>query len=325
MEESWKREVFEERPVEIFSIRNGFLVDECMIFDDKLRFITNASDRYTDAEVERGVGDIRQQMESRKLRHFPGVGIIGKRRAANNYGHYLMEMLPMAVVGRDLFANSDPRYLLHRVPPPTQDAVFRSMRLLGFNLDRLIVLDFREPVRFEQLVIVRGLTKHGTYMSPLSVAATERMAALIPAGDQKKLFVKRNPGWRRGRALLNQEEVASRLEAKGFKAIDPGSMSLEQQIATFRGADEVVGASGATMTNIVFCRPGTKVILLVPGRFPDTFFWFIATHKKLDYTEIRGDPSACETPDAWKADFTIREADIRKLENRQELNQTLVS
>jgi hypothetical protein len=39
-------------------------------------------------------------------------------------------------------------------------------------------------------------------------------------------------------------------------------MSLQEQAAAFHGADWVVGIHGAALTNLVFCRPGTKVVEL---------------------------------------------------------------
>jgi len=178
----------------------------------------------------------------------------------------------------------------------------------------------REPMYFEDLLVVRGLTRHGTYMSPLSIMATNEMAkrtasawGTMPGRGHDKLFVRRVPGWRRGRELHNEDEVYQRLSARGFFAIEPGTMSLDQQIAVFSRASHIVGVAGAAMTNIAFCRPGTKVTLLFPGAFPDTFFWFIAQHKKLDYLEIRGDQNSYEPPDSWNAGFTIREKDIQYL------------
>ena len=138
--------------------------------------IANASDAYTDEEIDRALEVVQREEEARILPHFGEPTIVSKRRAAHNYGHYLMEMLPMAVLARRAFNSSDARYLVHRVPPPSQDVVFRSFRLLGISLDRLLVQDFGQPMFFERLFIVRGLTEHGKYMSPLSAVAVEEMA-----------------------------------------------------------------------------------------------------------------------------------------------------
>jgi capsular polysaccharide biosynthesis protein len=174
---------------------------------------------------------------------------------------------------------------------------------------------------FENLVVVRGLTVHGTYMSPFSVMSANAMArraieasADVPTLGHDKLFVKRVPGWRRGRDLHNEEEVARRLSNRGFWPVEPGTLSLDHQIVLFSRAKHVIGVIGAAMTNIAFCQPGTRITMLVPCAFPDTFFWFIAQHRQLDYLEVRCDQVSYEPPDSWVAGFTLREKDIRYLE-----------
>ena len=74
-----------------------------------------------------------------------------------------------------------------------------------------------------------------------------------------------------------------------FLQSSPVVLVLDHQIALFSRAKHVVGVSGAAMTNIAFCGPETKITVLVPGTFPDTFFWFIAQHRHLDFVEILGD------------------------------------
>jgi len=155
-------------------------------------------------------------------------------------------------------------------------------------------------------------------MSPLSVAAVMKVAqGILPAGH-RKLFVKRAPGFQR-RILENQDDVSSQLEGVGYHTIEPGQLSLEEQIAAFRGADYVVGVAGAAMTNIAFCHPGTRVVMLAGADFSDTFFWFIATHRHLDYSEIRCEKTI-NTEFNPNADFRISPVDIEwlKVLDRQE-------
>jgi capsular polysaccharide biosynthesis protein len=315
MEEAWSKGRFEERDVEVFNIKNAYIVDECLILDEELRVISNASDDYTEAEIAQAISDVKRMLAEDSLPHFGGVGIVSKRRAINNYGHFLMEMVPMALIAYLIYGFRNPCYILHRLEAPMMDVLLRAARLMGIRLDYVFMPGYREPMHFENLVIVRGLTKHGTYMSPLCVTATAEMGTKIPKGNIKRLFIKRVPRWRRGRALINEDQICMRLMDSGFEAVEPGAMTLEQQIAAFRGAELVVGVMGAALTNIVFCQPGARVVSLVPANFPDTFFWFIATHKGLSYTEIRGDQITTEFPAPTTANFLIRESDILFLKN----------
>jgi hypothetical protein len=315
MEQAWKRGLFDERNIEVFHLNGGYIIDENLIVDDNLQIIGNVDDDYTPEELQRALGDIERLVEAQAMPHFDGVGIVAKRRAANNYGHYLLYMVPLALLGQKLFGDRNPRYVTHRSSPPMQDVILRSLRRLGIDLDRVLMMDFREPVHFEEVVFFTGLADHGGYLSPLAVQVVVDMAAPIPSGPHRKLFVRRIPGWRRGRLMHNEDEVARRLAAKGFYVIEPGSLSLEEQISLFKGAEHVVGSVGAGMTNIVFCRPGTNVTFLSSGMFPDTFFWFIAMHRQLNYVDIRGDRVTFDDPVLWQAGFTVREADIQCLES----------
>ena len=112
---------------------------------------------------------------------------------------------------------------------------------------------------------------------------------------------------------MNEDELYSRLAPLGFHAIEPSELPLEEQISAFSGAEHVVAVAGAALTNIAFCRPGTRVVSLAPAHFPDTFFWFVATHRGIRYTEVRGDPVNATGFEAT-ADFRIRESDIEWLE-----------
>jgi capsular polysaccharide biosynthesis protein len=321
METEWRRDFFEEGHIEIFHLQQVYVFDECLILDKELRVVANASDNYTEEEISRAIEAIRKGENCGTLPHYGEPTIVAKRRAAHNYGHYLMEMLPMAVIAAKTSNVRDALYLVHRVPPPSQDVVFRSFRLLDVKLDRLLVQDFGQPIFFEHLLIVRGLSEHGKYMSPLAISAVEQMAkrtfdnaTSMPGRLCDKVFVRRVPGWQRGRALLNEDEVAARLHARGYYVAEPGSLTLEQQIMTFRSARKIIGVCGAAMTNIAFAQQGAQAILLFPAMFPDVFFWFIATHKGIAYSEVRGAQPVPTGPGSWESGFTLTESDIRYLE-----------
>jgi len=173
---------------------------------------------------------------------------------------------------------------------------------------------FGEPLACDELLVVRGLTEHGTYMSPRAVEGCTRIARSIAPGNRRNLFVRRISGYLRSGKLLNEDAICRRLEARGFWVIEPGSMSLDEQISAFKGAERVVGISGAAMTNIAFCEPGTQITLLAPADFPDVFFWFIAQHRGLVYRELRGPTIEVAGKEKWAGDFSITEDDIAWLE-----------
>ncbi len=313
MEPAWCQSRFPEADISVFHLRDVYAIDDCLIFDQQLRLIENVSDPYPDSRAQAAIEDILSHKSARTIPHF-AQGIAARRSGGGNFGHFLLEMLPMAVVAKSLFPDWNPVYWAHLADPPVVDVMLRAFRLVGVPLNRIAFRAYHAPVFFSHLLVVRGLTRHGSYMSPTAVTIVRDMASVIPPGPKRRLFVRRIPGWHGGRALTNQDEVCTRLAARGYEIIEPGSMSLEQQIAAFRGATMVVGPSGAAMTNILFCEPGTKVVNIMGARVPDTFFWFIANHMDLNYIEMRCPQAPREGLDGWKADLTISEADIRYLE-----------
>jgi len=76
-------------------------------------------------------------------------------------------------------------------------------------------------------------------------------------------------------------------EVSGFALVEPGRLSLAAQIAAFKNAKEIVGVSGAEMTNIAFAPRGARVMNIAPAGMPDTFFWFIAGLRGHTYAELR--------------------------------------
>ena len=79
------------------------------------------------------------------------------------------------------------------------------------------------------------------------------------AGD-KKIYISRNSNVRH---FSNQAAFIDILKTKGFEIIDTGAMSLDQQIETMASARLVIAPSGASLTNLLWCRPGTKILILM--------------------------------------------------------------
>jgi hypothetical protein len=72
----------------------------------------------------------------------------------------------------------------------------------------------------------------------------------------RKIFISRKNALTR--QLTNAEELF--LSLKGWENISLEEMNIKQQIETFSSASHVIGTHGAGLVNLLWCKPGTKVI-----------------------------------------------------------------
>lgn len=81
----------------------------------------------------------------------------------------------------------------------------------------------------------------------------------IQPSPYKKILIVRNGNWRN---VKGQDILASKLGKLGFHVVSPEQHSLQEQISIFRGAQVIVGASGAAWANLIFCQEKTSVLSL---------------------------------------------------------------
>ena len=119
-----------------------------------------------------------------------------------------------------------------------------------------------------------------------------------------KLFLRRQGG-ANGRDLINQTEVEAWFAARGYLSIDPGTMTMEEQILLFSRATHVAGVEGAAFTNLVFANHAKGVLVLAsPHVRGDTFFSALAEAAKLPLETVYGEVAGANADDRT-ADFAF--------------------
>ena len=119
-------------------------------------------------------------------------------------------------------------------------------------------------------------------ISAIARGAYAHMAAGIAAnGSGRRLYIdRRNATTRR---LPNEDALVERLERSGFEIVAAERLTLEQQIACFKGARLIVGQHGAGLANIAFCPPGTTIYELVPEHQINQCYLSMAMQGGLNY------------------------------------------
>ncbi len=94
------------------------------------------------------------------------------------------------------------------------------------------------------------------------------------------------------RKLRNEAEIWPELEKQGFEKVFLEDLTLEQQIRKLQSADVVLGVHGAGFANVLFCRPGTRIIEIQDPEDPNPHFYALAALLGLDYCLLIGDVDA---------------------------------
>ena len=113
------------------------------------------------------------------------------------------------------------------------------------------------------------------------------------------------------RNLINEQDVVDELKKKNFRVVDLNNYSILQQIELFSNAETIVSPSGSSLTNIVFCNPGTNIIEITPKyeyEYEDNLknrFSSICNLLDLNYSSIVADPIPIKKIKNNKNDFII--------------------
>jgi capsular polysaccharide biosynthesis protein len=200
------------------------------------------------------------------------TGINLMHEYSNNYFHFLVETLPRLMLAEEAG-------LPAHVPFLFEERLHENMQLLlgMVNVSNRPVRRLENGTLFRvgQMYIPSDVSVivdayYGGPVSRQSVLDVERIRQVAVRCKDALGIDSAKPGWRkiyasRGgpiRKLLNQDELQSALEAVGFETVKADSLSLEEQIRIFSEASVIVGPTGAQITNIAWCPPDTKIVVL---------------------------------------------------------------
>ena len=102
----------------------------------------------------------------------------------------------------------------------------------------------------------------------------------------ERIFLVRRGNWRN---MLNGEEVETYFASIGFRMVEAHKLSYMEKIALFQSAREIVGPYSSAFTNTIFCRPGTKVLVMTNlQRAFEPFLTFYRQYFELDMMCVTG-------------------------------------
>ena len=173
----------------------------------------------------------------------------------SNYGSFLFRVLPKLI----MTAQVAPQIPI--IAPIFYENTMRLMEIAGVDSGRVIRHDPGKIYNIGKAYVPSCRVPHVLYdAKSLAFFKGIRERRKGASLNGLKLFVSRAQWNSNGRVMTNEAELSSALSRLGFVSVAPHSMGIDEQIDVFSGASVIVGASGSAMFNVVFSKPGTKVI-----------------------------------------------------------------
>lgn len=198
-----------------------------------------------------------------------------------NFCHWMLDHLPRA-----LLADRSGERVDHIIGPAPITADFQHESMSALLRDRdYIDIEPGKLYRFERLIYADNFQnnlRHPAYdCHPRIMSLLGEEVAPVDHDDPPlKIYVPR----RHGRRVTNETALWGLLSDRGFTRIDTDAMSLSDQVRTFRAATHVIGPHGAALTNLAFCRKGTRVLELFPQFGGSASYYALAAGKELSYS-----------------------------------------
>ena len=134
-----------------------------------------------------------------------------------------------------------------------------------------------------------------------------------------KLFVRRE-GIGNGRHLANQSEVEAWFVARGYIAVNPGALTLEEQVILFARATHIAGVEGAALTNILFAENAKHILMIAsPTTRDEAYFQNLVAHTKVTFNTVFGEQCG-PLPFVRNSDYELPLARLDALENESTID-----
>jgi capsular polysaccharide biosynthesis protein len=112
----------------------------------------------------------------------------------------------------------------------------------------------------------------------------EFLRSLVPLDDAsgpKSIFVSR-----RGYKDHDEARGVEHLLGLVVPVVYPAEMSFAEQVRMFASADLIIAPHGSGLTNVVFCKPHTKIVEVVPPEYHTNVFALLSYAASCFYTRI---------------------------------------
>jgi capsular polysaccharide biosynthesis protein len=215
------------------------------------------------------------------------VAFISQYFGAVNYCHWLLDILPrvglLEKCGYDL--DKIDYFIFNNYKSKFQKD---SLNRLGIEKDRIITSGEYPEIRAQKLLVPSLHMHPGNSGSPWVAQFLQDKFLESQSSKKRRIYINRMGVDKR--RVINEMELIDMLEKKfGFENITMHEHDVFEQAKIANEAEIIVGPHGAALTNIVFCRPGTKFVEIFSPVYGTWTYFITARMAELDYHNFIGE------------------------------------
>jgi len=220
------------------------------------------------------------------------VCLLGNRNP-DNYYHWMNDIVPK--FGLLDLSDTDVASIDYFVLNSSNTTFQReTLGLLGIDKSKVLSSNNSPYLLCDELIV----PKYGSNTLGMGQGkwAAEYLVNVFGTQSQtsksRKLYISR--GNRGARSIVNEDDVVAFLEKNGFETIHPEKYSVQEQARLFCEAKVVLGPHGAGLSNIAFCKSGTKIVELYCNKIAPTFWNTCQLHGFAHYAHqfSKGNPDS---------------------------------
>ena len=215
--------------------------------------------------------------------------------SGNNYFHFMFDIVPKIYISNKKIKRKVSFYYVSR-PQKWQIKIFR---FLGISEKKLIDSSRYKHIFADEIICIdhpwykKGYIQNEVKKVPSWIILLNRKIFFNKSqkfNSFRKIFLDRSTSKYNHCKIFNQSSLNGWLKKNNFGIYAPEKLSQEKQIYLFKNASIILGAHGAALTNIIFSRPGTKIIEIIPADHPNKKCERISKILNLRYFRIKTKP-----------------------------------
>jgi hypothetical protein len=190
--------------------------------------------------------------------------------SGNNYFHFIFDILPKLYLlnSKIDFKKIDFFYVSN--PKKWQIKIFK---ILGINENRLLSSKKNKHIFANEILAVdhpwynKGTIQNQVKKLPNWIIFHNRDVFKKISEKftcNKKIFLDRSQSAYNHCQIENPKDLEALLKQKKFGIYQPEKLSFKKQMFLFKNASVIIGAHGAAFSNIIFCKPNTTIIEIMP-------------------------------------------------------------